>query len=175
MNLFLAENIAIFIQKRLDLKFEELNWCKVFGTDEDFTCLHSYFQPRYTVTHHFVAVHHSAAMIPQNLSQDFFFNQSQKSYDHVNEPQLHMQHQYPNSSQQNCPNLIEVQKRRSRRSKRRFRRSRQRSSEFNAQQSEKASPNSCHEIMDIKKICSNESSDISTIATMESSSFKTNM
>ena len=135
----------------------------------------SYFQPQYRVTHHFVAVHHHAVMIPQNLSQDFFFDQSQKFYDHVNEPQLHMQHQYPNSSQQNCPNLIEVQKRRSRRSKRRFRRSRQRSSEFNAQQSEKASPNSCHEIMDIKKICSNESSDISTIATMESSSVKTNM
>lgn len=134
----------------------------------------SYFQPQYRVTHHFVAVHHSAAMIPQNLSQDFLFNQSQNFYDQVNEPQLHMQHQYPNSSQQNCPNLIEVQKRRSRRSKRRFRRSRQRSSEFNAQQSDKASPNSCHELMDIK-ICSNETSDISTIATMESSSVKTNM
>ena len=134
----------------------------------------SYFQP-----HHFVAVHHhSAAMIPQNLSQDFFFDQSQKFYDQVNEPQLHMQHQYPNSSERNCPNLcqqyIEVQKRRSRRSKRRFRRSRQRSCEFNAQQSDKASPNSCHELMDIK-ICSNKSSDISTIATIESSSVKTNM
>lgn len=138
----------------------------------------SCFQPQYTVTHHFVAVHHSAAMIPQNLSQDFFFDQSQNFYVQVNEPQLHMQHQYPNSSQQNCPNpsqqYIEVQKRRSRRSKRRIRRRRQRSSEFNAQQSDKASPNSCHEIMDIKK-CSNESSDISTIATMESSSVKTNM
>ena len=132
----------------------------------------SYFQPQYTVTHHFVAVHHGT-MIPQNLSQDFF-------YDQVNEPQSNMQHLYPHSSHQYYPITSqqyehnEVQKRRSRRSKRRFRRSRQRSSAFNAQQSDKASPNSCHEIMDVK-ICKNESSDISTIATMESSSVKTNM
>ncbi|GFH56326.1 predicted protein [Chaetoceros tenuissimus] len=117
----------------------------------------SYFQPQYTVIHHFVAVHHGA-MIPQNLSQDFFCDQ-------VNEPQSNMQHQYPHSSQQYYPNPSqtyytennEAQKQRSRRSKRRFRRSRQRSSEFNAKKSD------------------NESSDMSTIATMESSSVKTNM